>query len=46
MIAPEINIVEVEKSGKDFHARHDAVGRSYLYQISRRRTAFGKRQTV
>jgi len=26
-----------------FHARHDAVSRSYLYQISRRRTAFGKR---
>jgi tRNA pseudouridine38-40 synthase len=26
-----------------FHARHDAVRRSYLYQISRRRTALGKR---
>jgi tRNA pseudouridine38-40 synthase len=25
-----------------FHARHDAVARTYLYQISRRRTAFGK----
>ena len=25
-----------------FHARHDAVSRSYLYQIARRRTAFGK----
>ena len=25
-----------------FHARHDAVSRSYLYQISRRRTAFAK----
>jgi tRNA pseudouridine38-40 synthase len=25
-----------------FHARHDAVARTYLYQISRRRTAFAK----
>jgi tRNA pseudouridine38-40 synthase len=25
-----------------FHARHDAVGRSYLYHVSRRRTAFAK----
>ncbi len=39
----DINILEVEKAPKDFHARHDAVARSYLYQISRRRTAFGKR---
>ncbi len=27
---------------RQFHARHSAVGRSYLYQIARRRTAFGK----
>lgn len=39
----DINIIEVEKAAKNFHARHDAVARSYLYQISRRRTAFGKR---
>lgn len=39
----DINILEVEKAPAVFHARHDAVGRSYLYQISRRRTAFGKR---
>ncbi len=39
----DINIIEVEKAPKNFHARHDAVGRSYLYHISRRRTAFGKR---
>ena len=39
----DINIIEIEKAHKDFHARHDAVSRSYLYQISRRRTAFGKR---
>ena len=39
----DINIIEVEKSAFEFHARHDALARSYLYQISRRRTAFGKK---
>jgi tRNA pseudouridine38-40 synthase len=39
----DVNIVEVEKTHPSFHARHDAAARSYLYQISRRRTAFGKR---
>ena len=38
----DINIRSVEKVPHRFHARHDAVSRSYLYQISRRRTAFGK----
>jgi tRNA pseudouridine38-40 synthase len=39
----DVNILEVEKAHRNFHARHDAVSRTYLYQISRRRTAFGKR---
>ena len=39
----DINILRVEKAPQNFHARHDAVSRSYVYQISRRRTAFGKR---
>jgi len=43
LLPADINIIEVEKATPDFHARHDAVARSYLYQISRRRTAFGKR---
>jgi tRNA pseudouridine38-40 synthase len=38
----DINILEVEKADSKFHARHDAKARSYIYQISRRRTAFGK----
>jgi tRNA pseudouridine38-40 synthase len=38
----DINIIAVEKVPHRFHARHDAVSRSYLYQIARRRTAFGK----
>jgi len=32
--------VSVEPADTKFHARHDAVARSYIYQISRRRTAF------
>ncbi len=39
----DINILAITKAPARFHARHHAVSRSYLYQISRRRTAFGKR---
>ena len=38
----DINILGVEQVRHRFHARHDAVGRRYLYQIARRRTAFAK----
>jgi tRNA pseudouridine38-40 synthase len=38
----DICILEIEKTNPKFHARHDVTSRSYLYQISRRRTAFGK----
>jgi tRNA pseudouridine38-40 synthase len=38
----DIDILEIEKTILSFHARHDVVSRSYVYQISRRRTAFGK----
>jgi len=38
-LSPDIHIVGIEKADKRFHARHDAVARSYLYQISTRRTA-------
>jgi len=38
----DINVLHVEKVRHSFHARHDAIGRTYLYQISRRRTAFAK----
>ncbi len=43
LLPADVNILEIEKAPKDFHARHDAISRSYLYQISQRRTAFGKR---
>ena len=38
----DIVILQVEPVRHRFHARHDAVARSYLYQIARRRTAFAK----
>lgn len=38
----DIHVRAVDKAPHRFHARHDATSRSYLYQISRRRTAFGK----
>ena len=38
----DIHIRKMEKAPHRFHARHDAMSRSYLYQISRRRSAFGK----
>jgi tRNA pseudouridine38-40 synthase len=39
----DVNVLSVEPAPPGFHARHDAVGRTYLYRISRRRTAFEKR---
>jgi tRNA pseudouridine38-40 synthase len=38
----DIHVLAVEKAPPRFHARHDAKARTYLYRISRRRTAFGK----
>lgn len=38
----DIHIRRLTKAPHRFHARHDAVERSYVYQISTRRTAFGK----
>ena len=39
----DISVLKVEETEPGFHARHDAIARSYIYQISRRRTAFGKK---
>src|SRR3954471_12505234 len=38
----DIHIRTIDKVPHRFHARHDAVSRSYLYQIARRKTAFFK----
>jgi tRNA pseudouridine38-40 synthase len=42
-LPPDIHVRRLEPALERFHARHDAVSRSYLYQISRRRTALAKR---
>jgi tRNA pseudouridine38-40 synthase len=38
----DINILRADTVRHKFHARHDARGRSYVYNIARRRTAFAK----
>ena len=39
----DIHLLSLVRAPEKFHARHDAVMRSYLYQVSRRRTAMAKR---
>ncbi|HKX29798.1 MAG TPA: tRNA pseudouridine(38-40) synthase TruA [Blastocatellia bacterium] len=39
----DINLLQVAEAHDRFHARHDAVSRAYLYQISTRRTALAKK---
>jgi len=43
LLPADIAILNVERSRRSFHARHDARSRVYLYQISRRKQAFIKR---
>jgi tRNA pseudouridine38-40 synthase len=38
----DVHVLAVQPVGRRFHARHGAVSRSYVYQISRRRTALAK----
>jgi len=38
----DIHVLQLAKAEHRFHARHAAVARSYLYQVSQRRTAFAK----
>jgi len=42
-LPPDIHVLSIAPAARRFHARHDALARSYLYQISRRRTALAKR---
>ncbi|MBU3679126.1 MAG: tRNA pseudouridine(38-40) synthase TruA [Candidatus Kapabacteria bacterium] len=43
LLPSDVNVIEITKAQPKFHARHHAISRSYVYQISQRRTAFGKR---
>jgi tRNA pseudouridine38-40 synthase len=38
----DINLLKVELAPEGFHARHSATARTYIYRISRRRSAFDK----
>jgi tRNA pseudouridine38-40 synthase len=42
LLPHDINIKRISNAPENFHARHQAVARYYMYQISTRRTAFGK----
>jgi tRNA pseudouridine38-40 synthase len=39
----DVTLVDVAEAPPGFHARHDAIARTYVYQISLRRTAFFKK---
>ncbi len=39
----DVCIIDVAEADNSFHARHDALARTYVYQISKRRTAFFKK---
>ncbi|OWY25669.1 tRNA pseudouridine(38-40) synthase TruA [Sphingobacteriales bacterium UPWRP_1] len=43
LLPADIVVLQAEKAPPKFHARHDAIARSYLYHIANRRTAFGKK---
>jgi tRNA pseudouridine38-40 synthase len=42
LLPQDINILKIQKAGLRFHARHNCIGRSYLYQLAKRRSAFCK----
>jgi tRNA pseudouridine38-40 synthase len=42
LLPHDISILDIARAKDNFHARHDAVSRVYLYQIATRRTAFAK----
>ncbi len=43
VLPQDLAVVEVAAAPRDFHARHDATARAYRYQVTTRRSAFGKR---
>src|SRR5262249_55147650 len=43
LLPADIAVLQVERAARNFHARHDARSRVYIYQISCRKQAFTKR---
>jgi tRNA pseudouridine38-40 synthase len=42
LLPHDISVLDIVRANDDFHARHDARSRVYVYQIATRRTAFAK----
>jgi len=42
LLPADINVIRVANAPDTFHARKDVIARYYIYQISKRRSAFGK----
>ncbi|MEW5877608.1 MAG: tRNA pseudouridine(38-40) synthase TruA [Acidobacteriota bacterium] len=45
MLPADVAVRDLRLAAPGFHARHDATGRAYRYQLALRRSAFGKRTT-
>ena len=43
LLPADIVVLSLETASRTFHARHDAVSRAYIYQISTRKQAFTKK---
>ena len=43
LLPANIVILQIKRAPRNFHARHDALTRTYVYQISRRKQAFMKK---
>jgi len=43
LLSTNIAVLRVDPALPLFHARHNCIGRSYLYQLSKRKTAFNKK---
>jgi len=43
LLPADIVVLKVEPVPRNFHARHDAIARAYIYQISTRKQAFTKK---
>ncbi|MCS7181745.1 MAG: tRNA pseudouridine(38-40) synthase TruA [Thermoanaerobaculum sp.] len=43
ILPADVSVLDLRLAAPGFHARHDATGRAYRYQLALRRSAFGKR---
>ena len=43
LLPADIVVLDIQRAERNFHARHDARSRTYIYQVSKRKQAFTKR---